>query len=78
MPENIADTTPNASTKSNKASKTTVAVGVTFDMSESRKFDLDVSAATEVVAEIISVPAPAKLTELLAARFKQDGSVNED
>ena len=58
-----------------KTSKTTVAVGVTFDMSESRKFSLDVTALTEVTAELISVPAPAKLTELLAARFKQDGTV---
>jgi hypothetical protein len=60
-----------------KTSKTTVAVGVTFDMAESRKFSLDVTALTEVTAELISVPAPAKLTELLAARFKQDGTIAE-
>lgn len=49
-----------------------VAVGVAFDSSEARKFSLDASMATEVIAELVSIPAPAKLTELIAARFSRE------
>lgn len=82
--QSLASTATNTATQNqkpgtapNKTSKTTVAVGATFDMAETRKFELDVSASTEVIAELVSVPAPAKLTELLAARYKQDGAVDE-
>lgn len=52
--------------------KGSLAVAAAYDTSEARKFSLDASMATEVIAELVSVPAPAKLTELIAARFAQE------
>jgi hypothetical protein len=63
-------TTP-AAGSTNSTSKTTVAVGVSYNTTEARKFAFDASAMAEVTAELVGVPAPTELTRLLAERFKQ-------
>ena len=60
-----------AGTSSTSDVKGSVAIAASYDTSEARKFSLDASMATEVIAELVSIPAPAKLTELIASRFSQ-------
>lgn len=52
-----------ATTNTGKISGT-LALGLTFDTSDTRKFSLDVTALTKVTCEMVAVPPPRQLMAL--------------
>jgi hypothetical protein len=67
---------PPASTSSLKGGAN-VALGLTFDAADTRKFSLDVTALTKVTCEMVAVPPPRQLMALADRMTKTEAPKTE-
>ena len=54
-----------------------MALGLTFDASDTRKFSLDVTALTKVTCEMVAVPPPRQLMALADRMTKTEAPKTE-